>query len=172
MQDERWNNDVAADNLCFRWVKEIRREVFVSCNLELVIFLNCWTFSMPDDASQLSRKLIIVSYYLYLSLKVGALTENTSSNKVSKLVRCSLWVLKYPKKCLEDLTTFFMSTWWGDSKNMEEIEFSWWLFEGRLRQGKNVLPDGLNWLCYFAGSSKSHREDSFFFSYFWNPLIK
>ena len=50
-----------------------------------------------------------------------------------------------------------MSTWWGDSKNMEEIEFSQWLFEGRLRQGKNVLPDGLNWLCYFAGSSKSHH---------------
>ena len=76
---------------------------------------------------------------------------------------CPLWVsrvLKYPKKCLEDLTTFFMSTWWGDSKNMEEIEFSRWLFEGRPRQGKNVLPDGLNWLCYFAGSSKSHRENS------------
>jgi hypothetical protein len=47
-----------------------------------------------------------------------------------------------------------MFTWWGDSKNMEEIESSRWLFEGRLRQGKNVLPDGLNWLCYFAGSSK------------------
>ena len=43
---------------------------------------------------------------------------------------------------------------------MEEIEFSRWLFEGRLRQGKNVLPDGLNWLCYFSGSSKSHRENS------------
>ena len=43
---------------------------------------------------------------------------------------------------------------------MEEIEFSQWLFEGRPRQGKNVLPDGLNWLCYFAGSSKSHRENS------------
>ena len=43
---------------------------------------------------------------------------------------------------------------------MEEIEFSRWLFEGRLRQGKNVLLDGLNWLCYFAGSSKSHRENS------------
>ena len=65
-----------------------------------------------------------------------------------------------PKKCLEDLTTFFMSTWWGNSKNMEEIEFSRWLFEGRPRQGKNVLPDGLNWQCYFAGSSKSHRENS------------
>ena len=37
---------------------------------------------------------------------------------------------------------------------MEEIEFSRWLFEGRPRQGKNVLPDGLNWLGYFAGSSK------------------
>ena len=33
--------------------------------------------------------------------------------------------------------------------------------EGRLRQGKNKLPDGLNWLCYFAGSSKSHRENIF-----------
>ena len=46
---------------------------------------------------------------------------------------------------------------------MEEIEFSWWLFEGSLRQGKNVLPYGLNWLCYFAGSSKSHRMNSISF---------
>ena len=46
---------------------------------------------------------------------------------------------------------------------MEEIEFSQWLFEGRLGQGKNVLPDGLNWLCYYAGSSKSHHENSFLF---------
>ena len=43
---------------------------------------------------------------------------------------------------------------------MEEIEFSRWLFEGRPRQGKNVLPDGLNWLCYLAGSSQGHRENS------------
>jgi hypothetical protein len=46
---------------------------------------------------------------------------------------------------------------------MEEIEFSQWLFEGNLRQGKNVLPDGLNWLCYFVGNSKSHRENSIYF---------
>ena len=43
---------------------------------------------------------------------------------------------------------------------MEEIEFSRWLFEGRPRQGINVLPFGLNWLRYFAGSSKSHCENS------------
>ena len=43
---------------------------------------------------------------------------------------------------------------------MEEIEFSRWLFEGRPRQGKNVLPDGLNWLCNFAGGSEGHRENS------------
>ena len=43
---------------------------------------------------------------------------------------------------------------------MEEIEFSRWLFEGRPRQGKNLLPDGLNWLCHFAGSSKGHCENS------------
>ena len=52
---------------------------------------------------------------------------------------------------------------------MEEIEFSWWLFEGRLRQGKNVLPDGLNWLCYFAGSSKSHNENSISFTFLESP---
>ena len=78
-------------------------------------------------------------------------------------------LLKYPKKCFEDLTTFFMSTWWGDSKSVKEIEFSRWLFEGRLWQGKNVLPDGLNWLCYFAGNSKSHRENSIFFIFLESP---
>ena len=46
---------------------------------------------------------------------------------------------------------------------MEEIELLRWLFEGRPRQGKNVLPDGLNWLCYFAGNSKSHGENSISF---------
>ena len=54
---------------------------------------------------------------------------------------------------------------------MKEIEFSRWLFEGRPRQGKNVLPDGLNWLGYFAGSSKSIERIQFL-SYVWNPLIK
>ena len=52
---------------------------------------------------------------------------------------------------------------------MEKIEFSWWLFEGRLRQGKNLLPDGLNWLCYFAGSSKSHRENSISYIFLESP---
>ena len=52
---------------------------------------------------------------------------------------------------------------------MEENEFSRWLFEDRLRQGKNVLPDGLNWLCYFAGSSKSHRENSISFMFLESP---
>ena len=52
---------------------------------------------------------------------------------------------------------------------MEEFEFSWWLFEGRLRQGKNVLPGGLSWLCNFAGSSKSHRENSISFIFSESP---
>ena len=48
---------------------------------------------------------------------------------------------------------------------MEEIEFSRWLFEGRPRQGKNVLPDGLNWLCYFAANLKNHCENSISFMF-------
>ena len=38
-------------------------------------------------------------------------------------------VAKYHKKSFQHLTILFMSTWWGDSKNMQEIEFSRWLFE-------------------------------------------
>jgi len=52
---------------------------------------------------------------------------------------------------------------------MGEIEFSRWLFEGRLRLGKKVLPDGLYWLCFFAGSSKSHRENSISFIFLESP---
>ena len=52
---------------------------------------------------------------------------------------------------------------------MEEIEFSRWLFEGRLRQCKNVLLDGLNWLRYFVGSSKSHSESSIAFIFLESP---
>ena len=52
---------------------------------------------------------------------------------------------------------------------MEKIGFSRWLFEGRLRKGKNVLPDGLSWLCYFAGSSKGHRENSISFIFLESP---
>ena len=97
---------------------------------------------------------------------------NQSEKKWFWFETARLWVfrvLKYPKKCLEDLTTFFMSTWSGDSKNTEEIEFSRWLFEGRPRQCKNVLPDGLNWPCYFVGSSKSHRENSISFIFLKFP---
>ena len=52
---------------------------------------------------------------------------------------------------------------------MGEFEFSRWLFEGRPRQGKNVLPDGLNWLCYFAGNSIGHRENSISFLFLESP---
>jgi hypothetical protein len=52
---------------------------------------------------------------------------------------------------------------------MKEIELSWWLFEDRLKQGINVLPDWLNWLCYFSGSSKSHRKSSISFIFLETP---
>ena len=54
---------------------------------------------------------------------------------------------------------------------MEEIEFSRWLFEGRLRQGKNVLPHGLNWLAILQVTQKAIVRIQFL-SYFWNPFIK
>ena len=44
-----------------------------------------------------------------------------------------------------------------------------WLYEGRLRQGKNVLPDELNWLCYFERRFKSHHELSISFIFWESP---
>ena len=38
-------------------------------------------------------------------------------------------VVEYHKKSLQHLTTFFISTWWRDFKNIQEIEISQWLFE-------------------------------------------
>ena len=34
-------------------------------------------------------------------------------------------------------------------------------FQGRSTQGKKWLPNGLNWLSYLAGSSKSHYDFNF-----------
>ena len=36
-------------------------------------------------------------------------------------------------------------------------------------RAKNVLPDGLNWLCYFAGNPKNHRENSISFTFLESP---
>ena len=107
---------------------------------------------------------LIQDKFFYCIEETSHQSEDLKSQWVSK-------VLKYPKKGLEDLAMFFMYTWWGNSKNMEAIEFSWWPFEGRLRQGKIVLPDGLNWLCYFVGSSKSHHKIIYFFHIFGIPLL-
>ena len=73
------------------------------------------------------------------------------------------------KKSVRRIWQLFLCLLDEDSKNREEIEFSQWLFEGRLRQDKNLLPDGLNWLCYFAGNSKSHCENSIFFLFLESP---
>ena len=129
---------------------------------------NPWMMNNLHEMISIEFSMHLITFWRAQSIVWKNITEIIHL----RILTPTLWVsrvLKYPKKCLEDLTTFFMSTWWGDSKNMEEIEFSRWLFEGRLRQGKNVLPDGLNWLCYFAGSSKSHRENSISFIFLESP---
>ena len=47
--------------------------------------------------------------------------------------------------------------WWNRTKSLSSIwqHFSCLLDEGRPRQGKNVLPDGLNWLGYFEVAQKA-----------------
>ena len=45
-------------------------------------------------------------------------------------------------------------------KNTHEIYLPLWLVEDRPKQGKKGLTDGLDWLCYLAGTSMSHRKIS------------
>ena len=77
----------------------------------------------------------------------------------------SLWlcrVLKYhTQKCVWRIwQRFFMSTWWGDSKNMKEIEFSWWLFELPAKYHSQFSSSGSIFLQCLSPSSKSHCENS------------
>ena len=69
------------------------------------------------------------------NFKFSRVFKSISSLRVSR-------VLKYPRKCLEDLKTFFMSDWWGDFKNMKAIEFSRWLFELPAKQHSQFSPSG------------------------------
>ena len=59
--------------------------------------------------------------------------KKATCNLMPMLCRYKSWyvskVEKYNKKSFHHLTTFFMSTWWGDCKNMQEIEISRWFFE-------------------------------------------
>ena len=57
-----------------------------------------------------------------------------------------------------------MSTWWGDSKNMEEILMV--TFWGQTKAGQKCAT---RWAVYFAGNSKSHRENSISFIFFESP---
>ena len=102
---------------------------------------------------------------------MNCLPENAQKTIITEC-NSNLTDLTFFSNCLLDFcNTYVVSNCnvRGDSKNMEDIEFSRWLFQGRLRQCKNVLLDGLNLLCYFAGSSKSHRENSISFIFLESP---
>ena len=108
----------------------------------------------------LIQNLFSFIYFLFIAIKYKTSINNCEFLEYWNTQK-SIWRIR--QHCS------YLSTWWGDSKNMKEIEFAQWLFEGRLRQGKYVLPDGLNWLCFFTGSSKGHRENSISFIILESP---
>ena len=69
--------------------------------------------------------------------------------------------IEIPKKCLEDLTTFFMSTWWGDSKIWKKLNSH----DGFLSYLQNSTASqfsqsGRTFLPCLSLPSKSHRKNS------------
>ena len=57
------------------------------------------------------------------------------------------------KNSYKDLKAFFIPPMYADDKNMKEKNIPRWLFEGSTTQGKNKLPNGLDWPCYIGGTS-------------------
>ena len=90
---------------------------------------------------------------------IDLLSVNGILTVFSPLLNCSRYVFrvaKYHKKSFQHLTTFFMST-------MQEIEFSWWLFELPAKYRSQFSPSSSTFLPCHSLSSKNHRENSISF---------
>ena len=81
-------------------------------------------------------------YYKILQIK-PYLSEIPTDSTRSKVV-------KYRKESLQHWTGLLDE---GIVKTCKKIK-------GRQRQDKKLLPDGLDWLCYLAGTSKSYCQNN------------
>jgi hypothetical protein len=94
------------------------------------------TFSTKVQHSELKLFLKLNPYFTqiligYFLKRLIVLTENSNwSLKHSILLN---WASSMVKS-FQHLTTFFMSTWWVNWRNMQEILFPQWLLEGRQRK--------------------------------------
>ena len=71
-------------------------------------------------------------------------------------------MVKYITKSLSNIFHAYLF----EEEIMKEIWLPWLLFKGRPRQGKHFVLDGLVWLSYLVGSSKSHVSTSCIFLQF------
>ena len=106
------------------------------------------------------RKLMLYHNFFFRFLRLVHVISKWINGNISCVPTMGFQSIEIAKKVFVTFDNVFHVYLMRGFRNMEEIEFSGWLFEGRPRQGKNVLTDGPNWLRYFAGSSKSHHENS------------
>ena len=69
-------------------------------------------------------------------------------------------VTEFQKQSFQHLAMFFSSTWWGDCKNMQEIEIPWWLFELPARLHSLFSPSGNTFMPCVGQPSTSHFDSS------------
>ena len=75
-----------------------------------------------------------------------------------RLPMAILWVERNHKKSLQHLKTCFHVYFIrGLPKYVRN-----WIFKGSQRRRKKVQSDGLDWLCYLAGSSRCHHGNSIY----------
>ena len=115
--------------MTFSWWLESERKKFRASVYQIIMnyvrqnkIILVWVLKRSILRTILLDMVHTAKYFLWICVCFFTYTNEKKTQWFSR-------VLKYPKKCLEDLTGFFMPTWWGDSKNTKEIEFSWWLLE-------------------------------------------
>ena len=89
---------------------------------------------------------MMISIFALLDVHTYLLEDRASSAQYVYEVK------EYHKNYFQHLTTIFMSTWWWDCKNMQDIERPTWLFQPIQPIRQHFFPC----LCL---PSESHREN-------------
>ena len=139
--------------------------------------------SEQGDSSSRTPKVSPTDHILASCCGVNSNNDDTENNNQVRSIKSkdfflsnvyTLWVsriLKYPKKCLEDLTMFFMSTWWGDPKIWKKLNSH----DGFLSYLQNSTANSAHLAAHFCPALDCPQKATMriqFLPYFWNPLIK
>ena len=89
-------------------------------------------------------------------------TFNKDSNSWKLHYMLCLYIRVIPKKYFQHLTKFFISTWWGNCKNMQEIDITQMTFRTNCKKEQPIQPIQQQFFACLGLPSKIHFVNMFF----------